>query len=122
MSRILARDCGFKKVFQYLFNEESIGSSNKVVAWVILWLLMFAQVTIIPVPALPIYVFCSGTSLVAPGPNLSDLFSGETAFFCIYVVSACLAGSIVAYWLGRLAGGKAIKWIAGDEEDYNQWC
>ena len=23
MSRILARDCGFKKVFQYLFNEES---------------------------------------------------------------------------------------------------
>lgn len=83
---------------------------------------MFAQVTIIPIPAMPIYVFCSGTTLVAPGPNLVDLFSLETLFFCAFVVSACVVGSIAAYWLGRLGGGKAVKWIAGDEEDYNQWC
>ena len=105
-----------------MFNAENIGSANQTWAWIILWLLMFAQVTIIPIPAMPIYVFSSGTALVAPGPNLVDLFSLETVFFCTFVVSACVVGSIAAYWLGRLGGGKAVKWIAGDEEDYNQWC
>lgn len=106
-----------------LFSAESIGKdSENIWAWVILWLLMFAQVTIIPIPAMPIYVFCSGTNLVAYGSGLVDLFSLRTLFFCVFVVSACLAGSIVAYWLGRVGGGKAVKWIAGDEEDYNQWC
>lgn len=106
-----------------IFDESAIGTSaESITAWVVLWLLMFAQVTIIPIPALPIYVFCSGTNLVAYGPGLVDLFSLRTLFFVCFVVSACLVGSIVAYWLGRLGGGKAVKWIAGDEEDYNQWC
>ena len=106
-----------------LFDAEAIGNEGtKITAWVVLWLLMFAQVTIIPIPAMPIYVFCSGTTLVANGTGLLDLFSIETVFFCVFVVSACVAGSIVAYWLGRLGGGKAVRWIAGDEDDYNQWC
>lgn len=106
-----------------LFNEEAIGTSGEsITAWVILWLLMFAQVTIIPIPAMPIYVFCSGTNLVAYGSNLTDLFSLRTLFFICFVVSACLVGAIVAYWLGRIGGGKAVKWIAGDEEDYKHWC
>lgn len=91
--------------------------------WVILWLLMFAQVTIIPIPAMPIYVFCNGyNGIIANGPNLIDLLSLKTLFFILYVTSACLMGSICAYWMGRLGGKKAIKWIAGDEEDYNFWC
>lgn len=106
-----------------IFDAEAIGDSGTTItAWTVLWLLMFAQVTIIPIPAMPIYVFCSGTKLVAKGDGLLDLFSIETVFFCLFVVSACLAGSIVAYWLGRIGGGKAVKWIAGDEDDYNQWC
>ena len=106
-----------------LFSEEAIGTNAKsITAWVVLWLLMFTQVTIIPIPAMPIYVFCNGTALVAQGPTLTDAFSLHTLFFVCFVVSACVAGSIVAYWLGRLGGGKAVKWIAGDEEDYNQWC
>lgn len=106
-----------------LFNEEAIGATGENIgAWIILWLLMFAQVTIIPIPAMPIYVFCSGTNLVANGLSLTDLFSLRTCFFCIFVVSACVVGSMVAYWLGRLGGGKAVKWIAGDEDEYNQWC
>ena len=106
-----------------IFDAEAIGDSGTTItAWTVLWLLMFAQVTIIPIPAMPIYVFCSGTKLVANGTGLFDLFSIETVFFCLFVVSACVAGSIVAYWLGRIGGGKAVRWIAGDEDDYNQWC
>lgn len=70
---------------------------------------------------MPLYVFCNNTSLVAFGPNLIDLFSLRTLFFVCFVVSACLAGSIASYFLGRLCGKKAVKWIAGDEEEYNKW-
>lgn len=95
-------------------------SNNKIV-WLVLWLLMFAQVTIIPVPAMPIYVFCNRTSLVANGSELLDLFSFRTLFFILFVTSACIAGAVTAYALGKLGGRKAVKWIAGDEEDYNKW-
>lgn len=106
-----------------LFTAEQIKyADSRVWMWLILWLLMFAQVTIIPIPAMPIYVLCSGIPVFVPGGSLIDLFSLETLFFCAFVVSACVIGSIVAYWLGRIGGGKAVKWIAGDEEDYNQWC
>lgn len=105
-----------------LFDEESIGSAVGITAWAVLWLLMFAQVTIIPIPAMPILVFCNNTNLVATGPELLDLFSLRTLFFAAFVTSACYAGSAVAYWLGRAGGGKAVKWIAGDEEEYKHWC
>ena len=59
-----------------IFSPEAIsGAKNNIWTWIILWLLMFAQVTIIPIPAMPIYIFCDGTNLVAAGSNLSDLFS-----------------------------------------------
>lgn len=124
VSLLLLVECLFQiPGIKNIFNAESIGTDGaSITAWIILWLLMFAQVTIIPIPAMPIYVFCSGTKLVAKGDGLLDLFSIETVFFCLFVVSACLAGSIVAYWLGRIGGGKAVRWIAGEEEDYNQWC
>lgn len=100
--------------------EDSQG--NNTLVWIVLWLLMYAQVTIIPMPAMPIYVFCNNTTLVANGPGFFDLFSLQTLFFVLYVTSACVCGAITAYWLGRLGGKKAVKWIAGDEEDYNEWC
>lgn len=108
---------------KYAFSTEALANSmgdNKIV-WFVLWLLMFAQVTIIPVPAMPIYVFCNRTSLVAFGDGLTDLFSLRTLFFILYVTSACLAGAVTAYALGKFGGRKAVKWIAGDEEDYNEW-
>lgn len=100
--------------------ENSMGDNKAV--WVVLWLLMFAQVTIIPVPAMPIYVFCNNTALVSYGSGLIDLFSLRTLFFVLYVTSACVVGAIAAYWLGRTGGKKAVKWIAGEEEDYQLWC
>lgn len=121
---LLLVECLFQiPVINKIFDATAIGNTKTpITAWVILWLLMFAQVTIIPIPAMPIYVFCSGTNLVANGLTLIDLFSLKTCFFCAFAVSACLAGSIVAYTLGKIGGGKAVKWIAGDDDDYNQWC
>lgn len=84
---------------------------------------MFAQVTIIPVPAMPIYVFCNGyNGIIANGSGLLDLVSWRTVFFVLFVESACIVGAICAYFMGRFGGKKAVKWIAGDEEEYNSWC
>ena len=105
------------------FGENAFEDQVGIGVWIILWLLMFAQVTIIPVPAMPIYVFCNGyNGIIANGSNLKDLLSFKTLFFILFVLSACLLGSICAYWMGRLGGKKAVKWIAGDEEDYTSWC
>lgn len=72
---------------------------------------------------MPIYVFCNGcTGIIANGPTLYDLFSLKTLFFVLFVSSACLMGSICSYWMGRLGGRVAVKWIAGDETEYNMWC
>lgn len=108
-----------KNAFSTDVLSDSMG--NSVAVWVVLWLLMYAQVTIIPVPAMPIYVFCNSTSLVSYGEGLFDLFSLRTVFFVLFVTSACVVGAMSSYWLGRLGGKKAVKWIAGDEEDYNLW-
>ena len=104
------------------FGPDNLNKGNNITVWIILWLLMFAQVTIIPMPAMPIFAFCINTTLVAYGSGFLDLFSLHTLFFVLYVTSACLAGSICAYLLGRFGGKKAVKWIAGEEEEYQLWC
>lgn len=72
---------------------------------------------------MPIYIFCNGyNGVIANGSGLTDLLSLKTLFFILYVTSACLIGSICAYILGKIGGKRAVKWIAGDEDDYNLWC
>ena len=104
------------------FGPDNLNKGNNITVWIILWLLMFAQVTIIPMPAMPIFAFCINTTLVAYGSDFMDLFSLRTLFFVLYVTSACLTGAICAYLLGRFGGKKAVKWIAGEEEEYQLWC
>lgn len=108
---------------QNLFSINTLESSmnNQYAVWIILWLLMFAQVTIIPMPCMPILAFCVNTPLVSYEAGLFGLFSLQTVFFVLYVTSACLAGSLCAYFLGKFGGKRAVKWIAGDEEDYKLW-
>lgn len=90
--------------------------------YVIIWLVMFAQVTIIPIPALPILTACNQISgLVANGSDILNLFSLNTVFFLILTTSASVMGAICAYWIGRKFGRPAVKWVAGSEEDYDKW-
>lgn len=71
---------------------------------------------------LPIMVACNRTYLVSDlGFGLMDLFSMRTLFFIVFCTSATVVGSIVAYWLGRFGGKRAVKWIAGDEEEFDKW-
>ena len=90
--------------------------------YLIVWLVMFAQVAIIPIPALPILVACNQIPhLVASGSGVSGLFSFETLGFVLLTTSATLVGAIASYWLGRTVGQPAIKWVAGSEKDYKVW-
>lgn len=107
----------------YYFGSGFLQEQQGYLFWIFLWLLMFAQVTIIPIPAMPIYIICNNIDgVVANGNGISNLFSYQTIFFCSYVTSACVLGCIVAYLMGRSGGKKIVKWMAGDEEEFDKWC
>lgn len=107
----------------YYFGSGFLQEQSGMWFWVILWLAMFAQVTIIPIPAMPLYVVCNNIpNVVANGASILNLFSWQTLFFCAYVTSACVTGCIVSYLIGRSGGKKIVKWMAGDEEEFDKWC
>lgn len=92
------------------------------IVYVIVWLVMFAQVAIIPIPALPILTACNQIpNLVASNDSMSGLFSLQTVGFLLLVVSATVTGAIASYWIGRTFGRPAIKWVAGSDKDYKTW-
>lgn len=110
------------EVASYFSADLLLTQSGKMI-WIILWVIMFAQVTIIPIPAMPIYIVCNNINgLVAYGSGLADIFSLRTLFFCVWVTSACLVGCIAAYFIGRSGGKVVVKWIAGDQEEFEKWC
>ena len=105
----------------YYLSADILEKQSGALVWIVLWLLMFFQCTILPIPAMPIYVFCNQTSLVANGSGLINLLSWQFLGFTLFCSSACILGSISAYWIGRKFGKKAVKWVAGSEEDYDKW-
>lgn len=78
--------------------------------WVAIWLIMFLQVTILNIPA---YVVLSACTAI--GINTLSIK------YILIVLSAYIAGCLLAYFLGYKFGKKAIKWCAGSEEDYEKW-
>jgi hypothetical protein len=59
---------------------------------------MFAQVAIIPIPALPILTACNQIpNFVAKGFGLVDLFSMKTLGFVLLITSATTMGAIASY-------------------------
>lgn len=109
------------QVNKFFDPSQNIGKDVSIGAWIALWGLMFLQVTIIPIPMLPILVFCNSTQFVSFGDGLQGLLSTRTLFFVLYCSSASVVGSMVAYWLGKIGGRRAVKWIAGDEEEFDKW-
>lgn len=87
-----------------------ISNSNGWVAYLIIWAIMFLQVTILNIPA---YVVLSAS--VSIGINCLGWK------FLLTVITAYMAGCILAYWLGRWFGVKAVKWCAGSQEDFDKW-
>lgn len=87
-----------------------ITSSNGILVYIAIWIIMFLQVTILNIPA---YVILSAS--ISIGINTLSIT------YILVVISAYMSGCILAYWLGKKFGAKAIKWCAGSEEDYNKW-
>ena len=79
-------------------------------AYVVIWFIMFLQVTILNIPA---YVILSASAAIGI----------ETLSFkyIIVVLSAYMLGAMLAYLLGRKFGKRAVRWCAGSDEDYDKW-
>lgn len=91
------------------FND-IITNSSGIVVYIVIWLIMFLQVTILNVPA---YVILSASVTV----GIKTL----SVVYILVVLSAYMCGCILAYWIGRWFGKRAVKWCAGSEEDYKKW-
>ena len=79
-------------------------------AYVVIWVIMFLQVTILNIPA---YVILSASATIGI----------ETLSFkyIIVVLSAYMLGAMLTYFLGRKFGKGAVRWCAGNDEDYDKW-
>lgn len=87
-----------------------ITSSEGWVVYLVIWVIMFLQTTILNIPA---YVILSAS--VSVGINTLSFL------YIVIVLSAYIAGCLLAYWIGYKFGKKAVKWCAGSEEDYEKW-
>lgn len=87
-----------------------ITSSKGWVVYLVIWFIMFLQTTILNIPA---YVVLSASVSV----GITTL---SVAYIAV-VLSAYIAGCLLAYWIGYKFGKRAVKWCAGSEEDYDKW-
>ena len=105
---------GFEILFSFdvitnWFGELITKSGNW--AYLVIWVIMFLQVTVLNIPA---YVILSA--------SVSIGISALSWEFILVTISAYMCGCLLAYWLGWKFGKKAVKWCAGSEEDYDKWC
>lgn len=113
--------CFLMFVFELLFSFDSI--TNGINSWIqgdyvliIIWVLMFVQVCIVPIPAYIVLNAC----VVLPSIQLSVTTARGWLIIGI-ILSAYIVGAVVAYLIGRKWGSKAVKWCAGDDENYKKW-
>ena len=93
------------------FFSDLVINSNGWVVYLVIWLIMFAQVTILNIPAYVILVASINSGINVLGWQ-----------YLLTVISAYMVGCILAYFLGKWFGIKAVKWCAGSEEDFENWC
>ena len=92
------------------FFGKLITGANGWVVYLIIWAIMFLQTTVLNIPAYVVLSACASIGL--------KTLSWE---YFLTVISAYMVGCLVAYWIGRKFGAKAVKWCAGSEEDYKKW-
>lgn len=92
------------------FFRNWITSTSGWVVFLVIWLIMFLQCTVLNIPA---YVVLSAS--VSIGLNCMSWQ------YLLTVITAYMAGCILAYWIGRWWGIKAVKWCAGSQEEFDKW-
>lgn len=93
-----------------------IKSFNDVWVYLVIWLVMVIQVCLIP---LPVYIVINA-AIVIDCIELS-LKSWRGWLFILITISAYMVGCIIAYLIGKKLGKKAVKWCAGNEQEYQKW-
>lgn len=105
-------------IFEVIFSIPAINnffkgwitSTSGWVVFVVIWLIMFLQCTILNIPA---YVLLSASISIG-----IECMSWQ---YLLIVITAYMAGCITAYWLGHWLGAKAVKWCAGSQEEFDKW-
>ena len=87
-----------------------VENSTGWVLWLVLWVLFFLQCNILNIPAVSLLQISVHSGI--------EVLSWQ---YILLVMSAYMAGCILSYWLGRWFGSKAVKWVAGSEEDFDKW-
>ena len=93
------------------FFSNWVTSNTGWILWLLIWLIMFLQCTILNIPAYVILSACVSVGIQCLSVQ-----------YILVVISAYMAGCILAYWIGRWWGIKAVKWCAGSDEDFDKWC
>lgn len=94
------------------FFTNLIEGSSGVIAYIVIFIIMFLQTNILNVAAITIISACSKIG----GLNILSLE------YILIVLLAYILGACFTYFLGRKFGSKAVKWASGSDEDYNKWC
>lgn len=90
--------------------------------WLVIWLVMFIQVCIIPIPAYIVLNTAVNIGLISRNTNiLTSLTSENFWIFVLVSISAYMAGAVVAYGMGYKYGRRTLMWCAGNPEDYEKW-
>lgn len=117
----------FEIIFAIPQVEESISNfiinlENRWLVWVAIWVIMFVQVCIIPIPAYIVLNAAVNIGIINTKIGLGDVFVSSDFWILILVtISAYMAGALVAYFVGAKLGKKAVLWAAGSEADYDKW-
>ena len=92
------------------FFKNWVQNSSGWVLWLVLWVLFFLQTNLIQIPAVSLLQISVHSGI--------EVLSWQ---YILLVMSAYMGGCILSYWLGRWFGSKAVKWVAGSEEDFDKW-
>lgn len=92
------------------FFNDWVQNSTGWVLWLVLWVLFFLQTNIINIPAVSLLQISVHSGI--------EVLSWQ---YILLVMSAYMTGCILSYWLGRWFGSKAVKWVAGSDEDFDKW-
>lgn len=87
-----------------------VENSTGWVLWLVLWILFFLQTNLIQIPSVSLLQISVHSGI--------EVLSWQ---YILLVMSAYMSGCILSYWLGRWFGSKAVKWVAGSEEDFDKW-
>ena len=92
------------------FFVDWVQNSSGWLLWLVLWVLFFLQTNLIQIPAVSLLQISVHSGI--------EVLSWQ---YILLVMSAYMGGCILSYWLGRWFGSKAVKWVAGSEEDFDKW-